>query len=176
MLTNRFVKSCRSERVPFGLRMPCKITQFFARGTPFDVRSAELEFLVHQSKPCATSKTLEALQKIRTDVNRLFRFFQHVFFVESNVCTLALKAVEKRSEFVLIIDTNKFISDPSDPSGPSDGPNVPSVHTYFFWSMVLGPLLYFTAGQPLRGFEVGSVQSAVRDLTVAWRSDVSRSE
>jgi len=169
MLTNRFVKSCKSERVPFELQMPCGVTQFFARGTPFDVRSAEMEFLVHQTKkPCATTETLVALQQIRTDVNRLFRFFQHVFFVESNVCTLALKAVEKRSDFVLIIDTNKFIS------YPSDGPN--AQHTFFFWTMVLGPLLYFTATQPSRGSEAGSVQSAVRDLTAAWRSDVSRSE
>ncbi len=168
MLTNRFVKSCKSERVPFELQMPCKMTQFFARGNPFDVRSAEIEFLVHhhRTKPCATSETLEALQQIRTDVNRLFRFFQHVFFVESNVCTLALKSIEKHSEFILIVDTNKFVS----------LPNTSSRHSFFFWSMVLGPLLYLTATQPSRGSEADSVQSAVHDLTVAWRSDASRSE
>lgn len=171
MLTNRFVKSCRSERVPFELRMPCKMTHFFARGNSFDVRLAEIEFLVHHhhgTKPFATSKTLEALQQIRTDVNRLLCFFQQVFFVESDTCTIALKAVEKRSEFVLIVDTDKFISSPSEPKS--------YIHSYIFWSMVLGPLLYFTATQPSLGSEVDSVQSAVRDLTVAWRSDASRSE
>jgi len=162
MLTNRFVKSCRSERLPFDLK--CNWTQFFARDKPFDVRSTEMEFRLHYTKPCATSDTLEALQQIRTDVNRLFRFFQQVFFVESNVCTIALKAVDRRSDFILIVDTNKFTC-PSEPS-----------RNFFFWSMVLGPLLYFTLTRPLRGSAADSVQSAVHDLTVAWRSDASRPE
>jgi hypothetical protein len=170
MLTNRFVKSCKSERLPYRANWPLRMTQFFARGDPFDIRTAELEFRLHTAKACATSETLEALQHVRTEVNQLFRFFQQIFFIESDVCTIALKAIDRRSDFVLIVDTNKFVSSPSLPTNPGN------IHSYFFWSMVLGPLLYFTSTQPSRGSEADSVRSAVRDLTAAWRSNASRSE
>ncbi len=171
MLRNRFVKSCKSERLPYDVRMPCKMTQFFARGNPFDVRSAEMEFLMHHTKPCATSETLKELQRIRADANRLFKFFQQIFFVESGVCTIALKAIDKRSDFILLIDTNKFLQNSLEELQQPSQTNF-----YFFWFMVLGPLFYFTATQPLRGFAADSVRFGAHDQTAASRSDASRLE
>lgn len=172
MLTNRFVKSCKSVRnfqtggaTPF---VPGKFTQFYARGCPFDVRSAEMQFCLHYSKQSATAKTLAALQEIRSDVNRCMSFFQNVCFMESGTCMISLQAVDKRSDFTLLVDTNRFVE-------VSEGKK-PRPVNYLFWSMVLGPLMFITLAQPLRGSEAGSVRSAVRDLTAAWYSGASRSE
>lgn len=140
MLTNRFVKSCKSVRLSSVQLVPSKLTQFYTRGHPFDVRSVEMEFRLHYTKPCATAKVLEALQPIRMNVNRLFSFFQHICFVESGTCVISLKAIDKRSDYILIVDTDKFLK------------NEQPHFNYFFWCMVLGPLVYLT----LQSFEVDS--------------------
>lgn len=167
MLTNRFVKSCKSVRLSSGEHVPSKFTQFYARGVPFDVRSAEMEFCLHHAKSSSnTAKTLAALQDVRADINRMFAFFQCVCFMESDVCTISLKAVDNRSEHLLLINTDKFVN--YNPPPPDN--------SRFFWFMVLGPLVIATLTQPSRGSEGDSVRSAVRDLTAAWCSDASRPE
>lgn len=99
-----------------------RMTQFYTRESPYDIRSAELEFRIHNPEPSDTTRTLEALQPHRTQINRILSFFQQVRFVDHDT-SFTLKSIQKVSEFTLEIDTNTFAA------------LMQQKHTpYFFWT------------------------------------------
>lgn len=160
---NQFIKSSKTIRLNSSCRALSveKMTQFYARGTPFDIQTAEREFRLHLPTNSDLTHTLQALQQHRTEINRIFSFFQQVHFVDNgNVYTL--KAVNSRSEFILEIDTNKFVQFLHTRTRTG-------CHAYFFWTMVILPFL--TSALLSQGSAADSVRSAAHDLTAASSSN-----
>jgi hypothetical protein len=161
MCMNQFIKSSKTTRLN-SLRSAThafeRMTQFYARGKPFDIRTAEREFRLHNPKQTDLTQTLEALQQHRTEINRILSFFQQIRFVDNGDAYI-LKAIDSRSEFVLEIDTNKFIQ----------FLHTPPPTNYFFWSMVVLPFLIAVLLSPDSAAD--SVRSAEHDRTTASSSN-----
>lgn len=163
MCMNQFIKSSKTTRLN-SLRSAAthtfeRMTQFYARGKPFDIRTAEREFRLHNPKQTDLTQTLEALQQHRTEINRVLSFFQQIRFVDQDF-VFTLKAIDSRSEFVLEIDTNKFVQFSHTP---------PTTTKYFFWSMVILPFLIAVLLSPDSAAD--SVRSAEHDRTTASSSN-----
>ncbi len=166
---NPFIKSSKTFRLDtFRSRRDSgpfeKMTQFFARGSPFDIQTAEREFRLHHTKNTDLTKTLEVLQQQRTEINRMLSFFQQIRFVDRDY-VFTLKAIDSRSDFVLEIDTNKFVQCLQQPTR--------TITNYFFWGMVAIPII---AALLSPGSGADCDRSVALGLTAASRSDACRSE
>lgn len=160
---NQFIKSSKTIRLDSLRSMTSfeKMTQFYARGTPFDIQTAERDFRLHLPTNSDLTQTLEALQQHRTEINRILSFFQQVHFVDNGV-VYTLKAVDSRSEFILEIDTNKFVQFVHTPTNTR-------ATNYFFWAMVTLPLLTAVLLSPDSAAD--SVRSVAHDRTTASSSN-----